>query len=301
MIKLNGRTVRFDKFPNGESHIVSDISFDGEETLFNRMSNTVVFKYESDIDLAHLMFVGNQVQRATAHNRLIITHMPYARMDRVPNGQPFFLKYVADMINSLGFKDVWLLEPHSDVSTALLNNVRTFDMTKFLFNENKDKMKFNNNHDFLVMPDTTADRRYWNIDSDILNRIVFNKHRNYETGKIVAIDTSFNGYVKGEGRTAVILDDMSSYGGTFIQVAEKLKSFGFERIILVVAHAENAIFDGKIFTTDLIDEIYTTSSVMTRQHHPHNALKMESGKIKITPVMEIIERKLGGYNLCNNN
>lgn len=288
MILVNGYEVKFAQFPNGESRLVSNLSNRREvgsiiskDSLISIYGNEVTFKYEDDGDIARLIMVAEHVKQVKAPNSLVITHMPYARMDRVPNGEPMFLRTVASIINSLEFDSVKILEPHSDVTSALIKNSVTYEVTKALFHKFREEIGFRNDIDYLVFPDTTADRRYWDIDSNIENRIVFNKHRDFKTGKIVELTTNFKGYFNNP-RTAVILDDMSSYGGTFIGVAEKLKSFGFERIILIVAHAENSIFSGEIFKTDLINMVYTTDSVMTQQSSPHNALIMNSGKINIS-------------------
>lgn len=294
MIYVNDIPVEFQKFPNGESRIISNLNIfrSGEDPILNYYGNRVTFKYEDDSDITKLIMVSEQVLRIKAPSELLIAHMPYARMDRVVNGDPMFLRTTANIINSLGYNTITLLEPHSDVATALLDNPVVIDVTKSLFYRTVSSLfKFNQESDFLVFPDTTADRRYWDIDKKIENRIVFNKHRDFETGKIVELSTDFNGYFKEEDdRTAVILDDMSSYGGTFIGVAKKLRSFGFNNIILIVAHAENSIFSGDLFKTDLIDKVITTDSMLTRHRDPHNLLVTDSDRMHIYNINEIIRK-----------
>lgn len=289
MIYVNGFEVVFHKFPNGESRLVSNLNVHGDKnSLISFYKNTVTFKYEDDSDITKLVLVTEQVMRVKAPSELIITHMPYARMDRSDNGEPLFLRTVANIINSLGFDVVKVIEPHSDVTTALLKDAYSLPLTKELFNRSVgDLFEFDNEKDYLVFPDTTADRRYWDINKEIKNRIVFNKHRDFGTGRIVELTTDFKGYFNSP-RTAVILDDMSSYGGTFIRVAKSLRSFGFDNIILIVAHAENSIFSGDIFKTDLIDKVITTNTVMTQHREPHNLLITNSDRIKIFNFNEIL-------------
>lgn len=52
-----------------------------------------------------------------------LPYIPNARMDRVKNNDEVFtLRYFCEFINGLNFSGVYVLDAHSDVSTALLNN-----------------------------------------------------------------------------------------------------------------------------------------------------------------------------------
>ena len=58
----------------------------------------------------------------------------------------------------------------------------------------------------------------------------------------------------------IIIDDLSSYGGTFVQASKKLKEIGANKVYLVVAHAEESVYKGELF--DHIDKLYTTNSIL---------------------------------------
>jgi ribose-phosphate pyrophosphokinase len=79
---------------------------------------------------------------------------------------------------------------------------------------------------------------------------------------------------KAYGRTAIIVDDLSSYGGTFIKTADRLREEGFVEVILLVAHAENVIFKRNDRTGQLlfehVEKIFTTDSILTVQNNWEN-------------------------------
>jgi ribose-phosphate pyrophosphokinase len=287
MIKLNGITVDFGQFPNGETYI------DLPETSYNTDENTVEMKFISDIDFIQLKFVKDSIDSKVgpfASSKLIMKYMPYSRMDRVENNRLFTLKSVADFINSLNFDQVEIWEPHSDVCVALLDRVKVVNKSAELALNTmmtalglsgslwlQERSQSNIGNDFcieglfmkakhagiyLVYPDAGAEKRYTK-QIKYTNVLTATKHRDFNTGKITSIKIN-NAEEVVNGKTAIIVDDLCSKGGTFIGVAEELKKLGFQNIILVVTHCEKTIFDGKIFKTNLISRVVTTDSILDR-------------------------------------
>lgn len=262
MIKINGIEVVFKTFPNGETRIV-------EESFFQAVDfgNTVSFKYENDSDLIKLLLVKKYLDDTHfGHpNHLIIYYMPYSRMDRSENDSPFTLKYVASFINGLDFDSVEVLEPHSDVTCALLDRADANYINFKLIEKVKDLTSFDEERDFLVFPDAGASKRYSKMKAK--NVIVGYKHRDFQTGEIKSLqlvgDTD-----KAYGKSAIIVDDLSSYGGTFVKTADALREIGIVEVNLLVAHAENSIFKGELF--DHVDKVFTTDSLLTEDKAWHN-------------------------------
>jgi len=92
------------------------------------------------------------------------------------------------------------------------------------------------------------------------------KERDWETGEILGtqvLDVTADGL---EGNTVLIVDDICSYGGTFIQAAEALKKLGVAHIYLYVTHCENSVLQGNLLTSGLIDGVFTTRSIFTGEH-----------------------------------
>lgn len=263
MIIVNGKELNVERFPNGESMIRE---IDNEVYYMNRI--VVTLKYEDDRDLINLMLVKKHIDETIIGNfiatKLNLTYMPYSRMDRVENTyQVFTLKHIAEFINNLNFDVVEILEPHSDVTPALIKhavvNNKSIKIAERVWNE----LDFEEGEDYLVFPDATADKRYnkgwWKTT------LTCNKHRDFDTGKILSLEV--NGNIPTKPFRAIIVDDLCSRGGTFMLTAQKLKEMGATEIHLVVAHCEDSIHDGDILKTDLIERVHTTNSILTNTKH----------------------------------
>jgi ribose-phosphate pyrophosphokinase len=289
MILLNGKEVPFGRFPNGETHVITTIEATEEHPALNffkqnmEQVNILSFKYEDDADLIKLMFVKNHMDLiATVPCYLLVYYMPYSRMDRSEGGSVFTLKYVSAFINSLYFDKVFVIEPHSDVTCALLDRSKPLMVNQFLVNYVMNEIDFDFDNDFLVYPDAGAEKRYEKMFD--LQAIVGLKHRDFQTGYITKLDL----VTPGIGKKAIIVDDLSSKGGTFIMAADELKKRGFEEIYLCVAHAEDTIFKGKIFTESPINKVFTTNSILSDQAQHDWANQLYKDKIDVTDVEELI-------------
>lgn len=261
MIKLNHELIEFKKFPNGETHLNGQQLLDSWNLLGD--NNKVEFKYESDADLIQLMLVKRFLDETTNKETVLyISYMPYSRMDRRVGTDVFTLKYVCDFINSLKFDSVYVVESHSDVTLALLDNCYALETGRNLFELVSEKIGFDKEKDYIFYPDAGAQKRYSKLG--IPNELVGFKKRNTETGKIDSLQVVGN---IEPGRKVVILDDLSSYGGTFIASAEKLKELGAGDIFLAVTHCEDSIFKGKIPGSDLITKVFTTDSIINESKH----------------------------------
>lgn len=260
MIHVNYEPVEFTTFPNGETKMNAE-SF--VTNLSKDKLDIVSFKYENDGDLIRLLFVKEILDMYHSKAVLVILYMPYSRMDRSENGSPFTLKYVTKFINNLSFHEVVVLEPHSDVTPALIDNCEVKYPTDYLLEKAMEEQDFEqkNKGDYLFFPDAGAQKRY---HANGWKNLVGYKHRNFETGEIESFQVV--GQIPDQPFRAIIVDDLSSYGGTFVASAEQLRKLGATEIYLVVGHAEENILKGKIFETDLIDKVYTTNSIIDIKH-----------------------------------
>ena len=255
MIKLNGKEIVINKFPDGTPLIKPDISDIRDK------SAVITWNFESNDEMIILMFLVRHFQ---AHNiiflHLEMPYIPNARQDRVKsNSDVFTLKYFAEFINNLGFETVTVLDPHSSVSEALIDNLVIETPKKYIDKAIANIYKETNNEPLMAFyPDEGAMKRYAGMLS--MPYAFGIKKREWETGRIVGLDAA------GEvadivGKNVIIVDDISSRGGTFYHSAKKLKELGVNKIYLFVSHCEATIFDGEIFKSGLIDKVFTTDSI----------------------------------------
>ncbi|AGI12006.1 putative ribose-phosphate pyrophosphokinase [Bacillus phage BPS10C] len=277
MIKVNDQLVVVNEFPNGESLVDGPSITKAVLSDFSDEIN-VDFKYENDGDLIKLMFVKRHIDNTVPRKNinLHVRYMPYSRMDRVEGNSVFTLKYVSEFINNLGFTGVIIVEPHSDVTPALIDKAfPVYPTNNKYLEEVMRKVGFNKSKDYLMFPDSGAERRYKNLKG--FKTLVGHKKRDFETGKIL----SFEVYGEMEhGHKVIIMDDLISKGGTFVGkfdgeysgAAVSLQKMGASKVYLLTAHCEDGIFEGEILKTGFIDHVFTTGSLFKKGGNAYGSL-----------------------------
>lgn len=257
MLHLNGERIEVKKFPNGES------MFDSVSLKLRSDHNEIRVNFENDEDITHLIFLKSHLDELRIKCDLILPYMPYSRMDRTEGVMVFTLKHLCKLINHLNFESVTIYEPHSEVSTALLDRVKVVNMSKLL--AERLLIELNNGEEavYLVYPDAGAAKRYGKGIS-YEKVLIASKERDFKTGAINKLQ--INGDIESKGFKAIIVDDLCSRGGTFMLTASKLKDMGATDIYLVVTHCENTVFQGDLLKNDLISGIYTTNSILSESH-----------------------------------
>lgn len=255
MIKVNGDVVKVEHFPNGESKIAPFFLDGDDDDVYVEMI------YQSNDDLINLMFVKSFIDETypRMYTVLDMRYIPYERMDRETKNQMFTSKYFGQFINSLGFGEVTVFDPHSNVSVASIKNVYQDDVAGVI-------SCFCPDCDYIFFPDNGAKKKYAEIlDPMPVPYFYGDKHRDLDTGKI-------DKYIIPDApdlnsKTVLIVDDLCVKGYTTLFAAKKLKELGASKVIFYCSHCEPAIFEGELLTTDYVDEIYTTNSLI-RDKHP---------------------------------
>lgn len=266
MIRLGRYIIKYNKFPNGELHIPID---DILESYNNAKYYNIDWQYNGN-NLAEewqvIKFLKRTIdEKGGRYGILKMPYIPYSRMDRNEGGKIFSLKYFAEELNNLNFYRVEVLDPHSTVAEALINNIQisnhrdTFDweFRKNFTEERECRLPLDVQ---LVFPDNGANKKYQNQYQDLIQHppAVGTKIRDWETGKIKEIT------VDGINRLCsifIIVDDICSRGGTFLGVAEKIREkVPNAKIYLYVTHLEETAEKG-ILQSDLIDGIVATNSM----------------------------------------
>jgi ribose-phosphate pyrophosphokinase len=253
MFKINGTHVQLERYPDETPRL--SIGVEAEEA-------TIEWYYEKDEEMILLFLTRHLREQQSVKNlTLYMPYIPHARMDRIKNQQEVFtLKYFCEFINSLYFDKVIVRDAHSYVSPALLNNVveePIDNVIKELISRLLDLKK-----DIVFYPDEGSCKRY----SEIIGfPCAFGiKKRDWSTGKITGLDVQ--GDLPEAEFNVLIIDDISSYGGTFLHSARKLKELGASKVYLYITHCENSILKGELINSGLVEKIYTTNSIYTGDH-----------------------------------
>lgn len=243
-------------FPDGQPHVKIDAlqveKTDKEQPLriLTRMNNA------NDLLLA--LFVKNTLDyMGFEHIELHVSYLLAARMDRVMlDGEPFSLKVIAAMLNQAGFKKIRVFDPHSEVTTALID--RSYAVTNHIFVQDA-LQDYAGRHSgvkpCLVSPDAGALKKIHKLAQflNIEDVVECMKERDVRTGAL----TNFKAMTDDlHGQTCFIVDDICDGGGTFAGTAKMLKEKGAGKVHLIVSHG---IFS-RGTSIEAIDEIYTTDS-----------------------------------------
>ena len=158
-VKINGIEFGNELFPNNE-RIFKSLPWQICAQNFIRVD----FKYETDFDIWKLI-VAKKYLDDMFNGTVIVLNMlyvPYSRMDREIEGYAFSLKYFCDLINSLNFHQVKVLDTHSNVTEALINHLYKINVQDFV-----NKVIEKENPDYIFYPDSGALKRY----SETIKRI----------------------------------------------------------------------------------------------------------------------------------
>ena len=253
---------KISQFPDGQQSVSITCGFDGNETiqLSSRMNS---FK---DIEL---IICANQALKDMGAKNVEL-YVPYflgARSDRkFEKGQTNYLKNViCPIINSQGFSKVIVMDPHSDVLEACLNNfykINNFQLVEFALAD----LGGRNSQTAIVSPDAGALKKIFNVakEFNITNVITASKVRDMKTGNIIRTDLPTMNLRDIEH--LIVIDDICDGGRTFIELAKAIKEITEIPIYLIVTHGIFSAgfkplfeyFEG-IYCTNSIDDIHETS------------------------------------------
>jgi ribose-phosphate pyrophosphokinase len=254
VIKIGNNIVNFGHFPDGTTLC-----------KYGTTNNSAYIEwfYESNEEIWNLYALTRHLQEQGMND--IVLFMPYipnARQDRVKNSDDVFtLKYFSEIINSLNFRGVVTRDAHSNVALALIDRVQDLSVEKYI-EKCISTIGLLKEDDVVFYPDEGAMKRY-------SGRIKFPyafgvKNRCWETSEILSLDIF--GCIPKNPFNVLFVDDIISSGNSLLYSALELKKLGAENIYAYGTHVENFILDGKVVHSGIVNTIYTTNSIFTKEH-----------------------------------
>jgi len=244
-------------FGGGEQHV----------QLLDPAPNAAIIElaYSQDSDIIELAMYTDALRIAGC--KTIILYIPYfpgARQDRVCNvGEALSVKVYANLINAMKFDSVVVFDPHSDVTGALIDNVRIVNNHQFACDA---LVKIRERYSFicdvtLISPDAGSNKKIYDFAKifkgpDSIPVIRADKLRDVQTGKIIDMQVYAEDLT---GQVCVIVDDICAKGGTFCGLATKLLEKNARAVYLVVSHYEGTA-DPAALKEAGITQVYTTDS-----------------------------------------
>jgi ribose-phosphate pyrophosphokinase len=221
ILKVQGREESINTrrlfFPGGEPHIeiLEPHAVTGKRALIEA-------RVGDSEDFMMTLALTDAVKRCEPNGvSLFMPYFPGARQDREEYGFALTAKVYADIINAQNYDRVLVLDPHSPVTPALLNNVVSVPHTalvKSFFFKTNETVQLTG----LICPDAGAERRTIALAKDFggLPVIFARKHRDALTGKLSGFSVD---RIENPG-TYLIADDICDGGGTFIGLAEEIRN-----------------------------------------------------------------------------
>ncbi|PSK94323.1 phosphoribosyltransferase family protein [Taibaiella chishuiensis] len=243
-------------FPDGQPHIKIDAESAGR--LDKKAPLRIMSRIAGPADLLLVLLVKNTLDYLEfEHIELHISYLMAARMDRVMlEGEPFSLKVVAAMLNQGRFKKIKIFDPHSEVTTALVDRSYTVTNHAFVQDAVQHYLSAHTPAAYsLVSPDAGALKKIHKLAQylGITDVVECMKERDLKTGALTNFQTATTDL---GGQTCFLVDDICDGGGTFAGVAALLKEKGAAEVVLIVSHG---IFS-KGTAIPGVDQIYTTDS-----------------------------------------
>ncbi len=249
------------KFPDGQQTI--DVEANQVRAISPHIKLSARLNNFKDLEL---IICATQALRNCRKDVLISLYVPYfmgARSDRKfqEGGVNYLKQVICPIINSLKFNRVLVVDPHSDVLEACLDNfkkVNNHSLVQWALTDidNKDNAQ---DRVVLVSPDAGAYKKIFDVAQKfkIENVITASKVRDIKTGNILRTEVPYiNDYLRHK---FVIIDDICDGGRTFLEIAKVIKEQQPDaEIYLIVTHgifSKSFLALSKYFT-----KIYSTNS-----------------------------------------
>lgn len=285
MITVNNLEPSFSVFPNGEFNVA--------------LSKTVIKTLEDGVADINWHFNGNDellklgilVSALEPHVYKIYVnggYLPYSRMDRYEKGKynPFSLRtfinmlpipadanvsityYYSDVHNVPVAEELFVMRAHDNVNFSfLISGVNIIYQAKAYL------AKFEKT--LVVLPDKGSFTRYSQFINDgkmPINGVVdadvamgykkrdFDTHEITDFGITKLTDNSpiDREYIESFDKI-IIIDDVVSYGNTFINLIDYLGNLGANTLDLFVGNVEDALWRGDLLGNKYLGKVYTTN------------------------------------------
>ena len=229
------------------------------------IDNKVEIIYNNEESIFELFIIINYYKDIGTDVSLVLSYLPYQRMDHINNIEVQTLKYVAKLINNLNLDKVIICEPHSDID--MINNSEKISYIEKILPIVYKEINFNYQKDVLLFTDKGSVRRYSYLAK---NYVYAEKTRDLKTGLI----SSYNmiGDIK-PNQKVVIVDDIISTGDTICECIEQIKTNN--EVYIVCGHYEKNKYNLRLQKNNRVKKIFSTNSLTKRQTRKLKLYKVE--------------------------
>lgn len=255
------------KFKNGETRVKLEENVRGADVFVIQPTSEPVNDY-----IMELLLMIDALRRASADRiTAVIPYYGYAKQEKKTSGrEPISAKLVADLLTTAGAHRVLAIDLHSPAIEGFFDiPVDHLRGTPLLARAFRAEVP---GEIVVVSPDAGGVGRAQDFRTRAKGSLAIISKQHPSADKTEMLDIV--GDV--EGKTAVIVDDMISTGGTLVEAAKLLKSRGAENIYVCATHG---IFSGEaldLIANSDIDDLFVTDTIPLPEDAP--------GKVKVVSV-----------------
>lgn len=220
-------------FPGGESQVTVPAGLRAQADAASEFRIHALLKSANDV--MQLLMLTDALRRLNpaVPVHLDMPYVPYARQDRVCNpGEALGAAVFCKLINDQQYATVTVVEPHSDVTPALLQRVRVIDAAAFV--QRALSAPAFANGVTLMAPDAGARKRVQALAKQlgVTDVRYAEKVRDTQTGRIT--ETRVPDDIPEQ--PVLVVDDICDGGRTFLELAAALRDKTRQPIYLYVTH-----------------------------------------------------------------
>jgi len=171
---------------------------------------------------ATLLYIDAMRYRGFPAPRLIIPMFPGQRQDRINHSGDvlFTARSMAEMVNARNLPSVTILDPHSDVTPALIDRCVTVDAASCI-------KPPPGKYAAVVAPDAGADKRAGKVADNLgVPLLRAWKKRDVDTGRVAGF--GMQPHDLAPGALVLVVDDICDGGATFLGLADALDGAGLK-------------------------------------------------------------------------
>lgn len=259
------------QWKNGETRVKLDENVRGSDVFVVQPTSNPV-----DHNLMELLLMIDALRRASATRiTAVIPYYGYAKQEKKTSGrEPISAKLVANLLTVAGATRVLTVDLHSPAIEGFfdipVDHLRATPLLARAFRHDVD------GDVVVVSPDAGGVVRAqdFRVRAKGSLAIISKQHPSADTIEMLEMVGDV------EGKTAVIVDDMISTGGTLVEGAKLLKERGAARIHVCATHG---IFAGNAFDIiedSPIDELIVTDTIPLPEHG--------KGRVKVVSVAPLL-------------
>jgi ribose-phosphate pyrophosphokinase len=255
LLKISLGKVDLTRFADGELRpwIQEDVR---DKTVFVLES----FSYPMDEHIMEMVLMGDAIRRGAPKTMIaVVPYLGYARQDKLHRpGEPVSARVIAKFLEVSKYKEVITVDLHNDAIVGFFQ-VPVTHLTALDLLAVEAKKNIDLKDAIIVSPDVGGTKRARNLAYLLdVPMIVMEKKRYLDRH-----DTSESFQIIGDvrGKTAIIIDDLISTGGTIAHSAQSLTDAGATSVIVYATHGVLAGDAKKKLESSPIDTIVLTDTI----------------------------------------